>query len=355
MKNPFICSVCGVPKVITSENIWLDNGTIVQRRDPLHRMVFLEVDNIKGLFEGIERIIGISLERIIMVAQSRYTSEYIKRFMPSGVRLFVNRNLHRLPGRRLAFILPSYLGRMMGYGAAKLLHSDYKNYMVMKVTDPWYLPLYLGNIRGVTDALVAKVGTGVYLKIGPEQYIVTTNTSEAEEGLKGRFVYREYHSKSGDLSLERCSGCGGPMELSRYRWDVKRGIIEERNSHQRMALLGPGEHEAIFDELQAELGEDITQTIIEAQQLFVSTELLTSWNAFDFATLQKQMAFRGMGNLRELVAEGDKVRLRVENPCLIAMLVGMTLGLYEIFYRKAGDARWEVAEDGDLKIEVSPK
>ncbi len=63
------CPQCGVPKRITKEYQWLDNGTIVEKRNPAYRMMFIENENITGVFEKIEDILGLSIEHIITASQ----------------------------------------------------------------------------------------------------------------------------------------------------------------------------------------------------------------------------------------------------------------------------------------------
>jgi hypothetical protein len=48
-----LCEVCHTPLTFTTENVWLDNGDIVQKRDQRHRLVFIESENMDPLLQGI--------------------------------------------------------------------------------------------------------------------------------------------------------------------------------------------------------------------------------------------------------------------------------------------------------------
>ena len=52
-----LCGGCGVPLMVGKGQLWRENGTIVESRDPDHRMLFCESDNLDALFGGIENII----------------------------------------------------------------------------------------------------------------------------------------------------------------------------------------------------------------------------------------------------------------------------------------------------------
>ena len=64
-----VCAECGVPEYITSEHVWLNDGLIAQRRDQRHVVVFAESGNLDPLFSGIEEIIGVSIDRIVLAAR----------------------------------------------------------------------------------------------------------------------------------------------------------------------------------------------------------------------------------------------------------------------------------------------
>jgi hypothetical protein len=85
------CAECGIPSYITSEHVWLSNGLIAQRRDQRHVVSFLESDNLDLLFQGIEQIIGISIEHIILDTRRRASRAYMASMIPAEVRELLQR------------------------------------------------------------------------------------------------------------------------------------------------------------------------------------------------------------------------------------------------------------------------
>jgi hypothetical protein len=81
----------------------------------------------------------------------------------------------------------------------------------------------------------------------------------------------------------------------------------------------------------------------------------TAEDTRDLEAFRAQLAIRGLGNLRKMEWTDDRLRLRWENPCLNPILIGLAQGLFELAADGEGEAAWEVAGDGDLTVEVSPK
>ena len=49
MKITRTCGECGVPMGIARSLSWNADGTITQKKDPLHRLIFFESDNLDRL------------------------------------------------------------------------------------------------------------------------------------------------------------------------------------------------------------------------------------------------------------------------------------------------------------------
>jgi hypothetical protein len=131
--------------------------------------------------------------------------------------------------------------------------------------------------------------------------------------------------------------------------------VEEKSSGRRMAMLGPAALDAIYEELEKELGDNIPQVVIEAQRRFVKAGLTSSQEVRGIEDFRKELALRGVGNLKEFEGGKGGLRVRVENPCLHLMLVGLTQGLFELAFGCDGEMEWELDDDGDLVMEIAPK
>jgi hypothetical protein len=349
-----LCPGCGTPKKITKENVWQSNGKIVERKNPSHRMVFIEDDSISGVFRKIEEILGISIERIIVESERKLAYDYVSHFVPEIVRKFV-----RLTHIDLASGSTAMQGQLMGFGdieiISKRLKGDEGDYIKLGVKNTWFPAALSGIVAGSMEALIGKECTATYEERSPGDYEFTTSVSTRDRVFEERLPLPEYSNKQGDIDLERCSTCGGPAALKDFEWQIGPGMIANRQSGQRVILTGPGEYEAIFKELEKELGEDMTRVVIEAQKGFVQGGPFKVEDTRDPSRFRTQLAFRGLGNLRESEWADGRLHLRLENPCLSPIIVGLAQGLFEMATDSDGEAEWELADDGDLTIEISPK
>ena len=65
------CKKCGIPARIGKYFRWNSNGTITQKPDPSHRMLFHECSGLDKVLAGIEDIIGVPIEKQIIESKSR--------------------------------------------------------------------------------------------------------------------------------------------------------------------------------------------------------------------------------------------------------------------------------------------
>ncbi len=349
-----LCPECGVPRRITKENIWQSNGKIVERKNPAHRMVFIEDDSVSGVFGKIEEILGLSIERIIVESERKLAYDYVSHFVPEVVRKFV-----RLTRIDLASGSTAIQGQLMGFGDIEIISKRLKGgedaYIKLGVKNTWFPAALSGIIAGSMEALIGKECTAAYEERSPGYYEFTTSVSTRDRVFEERLPLPEYSNKRGDINLERCGTCGGPAALEDFEWRIGPGTIVNKRSGQRIVLTGPGEYETIFKELEKELGEDITRVVIEAQRSLVKSGPFSAADTRDTARFRTQLAFRGLGNLIESEWVDGRLRMHLENPCLNPMLIGLVLGLFELATGGGGEADWELAADGDLMIEVSPQ
>jgi hypothetical protein len=345
------CPECGVPKRFTKAHRWMNNGTILENRSAAHRMVFLECGNVAGVFTRIEEILGISIERFINESVGRLTYEYVDNIIP-GIVI----KLFRMTSLRPLAKSVADLGRIIGLGDVKLLSMRIKgddgDYVKVGGSNLYYLPAYCAMVMGAMEAISGQECTMTYEETSPGYYEVTTHVSTHPKELKGRFEWPEYASKPGDIALERCASCGGPKELSEYQWKIEDGMILRKADGQRMLIDGPAETDAIISELEKELGEDIPRVVITAQRDFVKSGFYPLDEFRDMPGFRKALAFRGLGNLREMEWNDGGLSFRLENSCMPLLLVGLAQGIFELSSSLDSNVDWRFADGGDLIVEV---
>ncbi len=346
-----ICPECGAPRRITKEHVWLNNGLIVQRRNPDRGMLFFESENIEHLYRNIQEIIGLDIERIIIESQHRVTHDYVVNLVPRAVLKIARRVGFRFLAKSLID-----LTRLMGCGDSSLTSLKVKgradDYATVTTRKPWFLQSFCGQISGGMEAVTGLETSVSYKEVAPDTYLITTHVSDHPKELAERLHEHEYPRKVGSIELRRCASCGGPKDMELFRWNMDEGIIETKSNKRRMILMGSGEFESLLDELENELGDHIPKVVIEAQRRYVTEGFYSREDIGQEADLVHHFALRGMGNLREIEFGEDRLHARLENPSLHLIIVGLFQGFYELVFGHKGEVEWERRPDGDLIVEV---
>lgn len=350
-----LCEECGVPKVITREYVWMDNGDIVQRRDHRDRIVFTECENLDSLFRGIEEIIGSPIEHMIIDCVRRTYRTYCRLFLPENVNELVRNgqlDLKSLDDGLAALASPMGVGK---YGFVDMrCEWDDDDFYTVSISEPNSLPMCVAAHCGAMEAIQGRDHGVSYISKGKGLFDITAFPAPHPEELKGRLTIERYDRSGGDIELERCATCGGPRPLSGYRWHFDRGVITSRSSGRRMAIMGPNMIDPIFRELETELGSDIPRVVVEAQRRFTMNGFYTMNDYASVEEFRAGLAMRGVGNIRELDIRRSGLRMRVENAVLHLMLVGMMQGIFDAALGGESSVDWEYS-DGTLEIEVVPE
>jgi hypothetical protein len=345
------CRTCGVPLIIGRGHTWNSDGTITQKRDPEHRMAFIDSNGVNALFVNIEKLIGVPIEKMIIESKARATKAYISKLM-----LGARGKLARVVGLERIVRRGVEQGRAMGYGDIKVREYNWKeNYLYCEIGNPYSLPLFMGDIKGSTEAIRKIPGTVTYEQTGPDRYLVRNFKAPHAPELEDRLSPHPVLRKPGNAEFERCGVCQAPREMSRFRWDMEQGTITDPDTGLRVALVGPAGLQAILDELEEELGEDIPETIIEAQRQYVTTTTGSFWKSLREDDFGHWLAIFGLGNLVSFEQRGTDVAARIENPGLPLVIAGTALGIYELTSGTKGNIVWSLTEDGDLPLAITPQ
>ncbi len=119
-----------------------------------------------------------------------------------------------------------------------------------------------------------------------------------------------------------------------------------------MVLVGPMEMESIFGELEAELGEEITHTVVEAQKRFVKSVLREEEIGQGVDYLTRQIALRGMGNLVEFEFRKEGLDAVVDNASPHLLVAGMLQGIFEALTGDKSSCGYVLEKDGSLAVSV---
>ncbi len=350
------CPECGVPYYVTREHRWLNSGAIVLTRDPSQRVVFLESANLDGLFDGISRLIGTSIDRIVIEAARKATFSYMKAISPPEVqeKLAIG-EMDPASLAEASFLIAG----IMGYGKPGIRDLRFQNrsddYLEVSVDEPYCVPLLAGNFTGTMETFLGRhLGVNYDLHPPASCSLSIFEQKHATE-LHDRLHMRGYQERPGNITYERCGTCGGPLALSEYKWDLERGTIKSRVTGRRMAILGPSMLDSVFHELEAELGADVTRSVIEAQRLFTATGFYRVEEMATEDAVRCALAIRGLGEILSFEVSLEGMNVSMASAVLAPMLAGLAQGMFEQATGGASGAEWKLSSEGELTVAVKPQ
>jgi hypothetical protein len=350
-----VCPECGVPELLTGENLWLDNGDIVQKRFESNRMIFSETENLDPVFHSIEEIIGASIEKVVITAMRRAVRAFLGYFVTEDILTMIrNRQIEYRPMAEMFIDIAAFYG----YGRYELVEEranlDENDLFAYRISDPFCVPNSVATMVATVEILSGMEQGYSYEQKAPNIYEIRVSPSPHPEGLKERMHAKTYRHQEGDLRLKRCGTCGGPEALSEFKWDKDGGIIQNKVTKRRMAFFGDLELDPVFKELEEELGHTIPQAVVEAQRRFTRSGFYTASDLTDADGFRKQLALRGLGNIKELAMKRKGMRMRVDNVALPLLVIGQAQGFYEMGFGTDSTVDWELTEEKSLSLEVKP-
>ena len=344
------CRKCGVPVGVSRNLEWLSNGTIAFKLKRSHRIVLLESDNLDGLFANLEKMVERPLEEVIVDSKARATRDFLRFALNrrTGWAVYL---LSYLPVRKFV----ADLCRVMGYGRIDL-HDISPRFrratrMTMRASNIYSLPLLCGDFKGAAEMIEGKKSAVDYVLEDRGNYIMTVY-NEGEELPPREEDLIVYSDKPGDIEWKRCPGCGVPLVVGQFLWNLTDGVITNTASGRRMAIYGPSGVDLVFQELERELERPVDGLAVEAQRLFAHTFLDKRESIYGYHSFRDLLAVRGLGNLVGYAAGQDGLELRIENPCLKPFLIGLVQAGYEVATGRAAEAAWETTPGGDLLLRL---
>ncbi len=353
MRSPFFCGECGTPLYIGKVHVWKDNGVIAHAVKPYDHVIFLESENIDRIFQIIDEMLGFSVQNIVKECTRRGNRMFMETNIPKPVR----RAFSRLP--RFSSQIIGLTGRMLGYGCTDYvgyrLKGDDADCLVQVVHHPYSLTSIMADALGVTESFTGNDGEAESLPLGEDSYLIVIRLGCHPSGLEERLHLYQPVLKDTGFRFKRCSRCGLPQELSNnYSWDLKKGFILNRRTSRRMVLTGFNNYEAVFQELEKEIGEEIPQMIIDAQRRFVrESQWEENWLESE-EVLRRNLMLRGLGFPSFLQWNNGTASLSILNCLIPKQVVGILQGFHELKTGKEkSDCSWDLSEEGDLNITLS--
>ena len=345
MAGTRVCSYCGVPREFSKENSWNSDGTITQTKNPDHRVLFYEAEGMNRMLSNLEELVGVLIDRIVIEGKRKSTYHYLQG-MFSGIKLLIIKALLR----RRVYETISARGAMLGYGHYELLDFKAGEYIKVFGRNIYSRTLFSGDIAAVFN-LVEGIPAGLEFEEKDGGMVITVVPGEELEGeIATRLERKVLKPTPGEISYDRCPKCGIPSEFKDYTWDLEEGTITDDNTGRRMAILGSEGIESVFRELEAELGEEIARTIIEAQRIYVIETLHPEEVQQHPDYLVRQLALRGMGNVVSFDLSEGGIRATVDNALPHLLVVGLLQGIFELFSGSGSKCEYELDDRGRLSF-----
>jgi hypothetical protein len=350
-----ICPECKVPKQVSTNRTWLNNGDIVQTGNEGHRSCFVETENLDPIYASISKMIGFPIGRLVIRIAANGNRDYVRAITSEAVREMV---LAGSVSVEDAAQVMFDVGKISGYGVYELieyrLQLDEDDYFTFRLRDPYSFFLACGSVIGGFEAVAGENLVAESKELGANAYEIRVVLGEHEEELDERLEIGQYRHLDGDIELKRCQTCGAPAALRSYWWDVDAGIIRSSVTGRRMALVGPYVLDSMFKALENELGENITRMAVEAQRVFVKGGPYSIDEIRNEEDLRTQLAVRGFGNLQSFEMKPNGLQMTVNNAANCLLAIGMAQGLFELAYNTDSNLEWELSEAGNLRVKVTP-
>ena len=350
------CGGCGVPLGVARTLDWNPDGTISQTRDPAHRLVFFESDNLDRLWARLSELLGVTREHvweIVIESKSRATRAFLSRTLPWHVNLAA-----RLIGYRTMISTIEAQGLVMGYGkitvGGQYPRRGRPQRITVLVEDPYSLPFFCGDFKGAAEVLERRPAGITYQALDARRHQIDVTVREERLEEESFRLGEEKPGKPGDMEYDRCPACGTPRELKQFAWDLEAGIIRDTRTGRRLALFGTAGMQAVFDALVHELGERVTGCVIEIERENALAAMKAEEARSGFEGLRYLAAIRGLGLLTRLDMDESSLSLRMSNPSVPGYIVGLALGIFELANGRRGRCDWKIEEDGDLTVTVTP-
>jgi hypothetical protein len=374
MQEIDLCSLCGVPRFISGAGAWESNGVLSSPFLPGGRGIFCECEAINGLFASLEGLLGLPIEHIIIESIRRDAREFMEGLLSSQISealTFTKEQVRHDPGSDEAELVKVRekqkqwnlqaitVGRVYGFGDVHLDdgwdRGDRHPWRTQIIRNPFSISSYTAEAIGTVEAFEMKDMWADYELVGEDTYRISVYPQSHHAGLSKRLKVKDpgHAFKAGDINYKRCVGCNVPLEIARHNWNLEEGIITDRHTGRRMVFIPSASVEAILADLEAELGEEIPETVIEAQRR--TMKILRGgedWSRSGW-TFKQRTGLGGMGNLVYFKATEHNLSLRIENSCMAPLMVGLSQALAELAYGVESSAReWSLSEDRDLSIVI---
>lgn len=350
------CPRCGVPRILTSEHKWGSNGTISLANDPTHHMVIVDNDALNHVLDSISVRIGMPVDNIVAEAKRRSGKHFMDAVL-RGIKGVVARNLISTK----VYEQLSKQVSMLGLGHARVAGYRKHSFLEGVAEDVYNGPAMAGDVCGAFESVEKRVGEVEFGFDDDGTFHLVVNAVEGQRPeYVDRFHYQPPPVLPGRNVLELCPVCKAPLTIGlQYSFDMDRGIIREIKTGHRVVLIGVMTLNNLFNELEAELGEEIPRVIMNIERERVKNVILEKGKELDsseagYLRYMKTLQPKGMGNGTHVSTSDMRVTARVDNPYFEPLVAGFLAGFYEATGGVEAKVEWTDSQAGYVEVTLEP-
>lgn len=337
-----ICHECRVPYIWTKDSVLDSDNTSLQKMVPV-RGVFYETEEVLSLVDGLERLFGISLQRIVFTAHKRI------------IRRFFEGTLGGVTGKLATALTPLTIYRQQAkvtplFGVGTMSIEEYRRRSSVRVEarNVWNDRLFAADVTGAFEAVEGIEGDADSRWDGTVFKVTAGKSGDSPEEYRGRLVpLTGVLMGSGDY--RKCPACGSPASFQVFEWNREKGEIRERDNgirvvHQTIACI-----DSLLQEIEEELGEEVREVAVRSHADFVRERILAgsyqgvplgSGSAIDryrgYLGLIKRRCF---GNPVRVLGGAGSLEVHIRNPANTELLMGRVLGTFEAVTGTGGNVK----------------
>lgn len=267
------CKSCGFPVKFARFFDWRSDGTIVStdRTRIKSRITFLEDGEMKTIFDELSGVIGVPVDPILIEAEKNIGKEFY-----AGTPL---RFLRYAPQNR--FFRPQFIAKLSvrlvridvaGLGSGVIKAESYRGgeSMVMRISNPCFVPLMVGNTLGIFESVEEMKSADYEYRIEENGDLLIHMSHSGKPGKplsESRLYLEKVTPGTGPVPYERCARCGIPLAAAgALQWNIKQGSITNRFTKCRESVGAVQSIKAMVRELVDELGEDVLGILYGSQK-----------------------------------------------------------------------------------------
>lgn len=353
------CGVCGIPKAISKTHAWRD-GCIVDRRSGLANLCIYEVENHNSFVEEMGRQLGFPLEPLVYNASVHAARDVIHDML--GAHPMLGRLALSAPFYRMSEGLICGVFKAMGSGDIDLYEHVKRKRARARISDPFNLTQCLAIITGSLQAID---GTRYAYEVDaagdPIEVEFTPSAASGDDASRyERLGSAELTPRSSPAAaaFEPCPRCGAPREMGeRFSFDLQRGTIRGKKDGSRVIMGGLASFNAIFRELERELGGSVDDISSRIEKESTRRSLAASGlagKAWEEGELRDYLGLLGIGLLLEMEGGEGGLTLSVDNVYVPSLVAGRLAGIWESWHGEEAGYEFSVANNL-LSMTVRPK